>query len=113
MGERIMRILKGFIAPAVCLLAVLAVIATAAPAAPITSISGNDPGHVQFPTSEAALSTRPQSASQKSLVIDNYWIHDLVNQKGLEVKATRFDNSDIPAWAFSSITIQNSKFTNI
>ena len=114
-----MRIFKGFMAPAVCLLAVLVLTATPASAAtfpftgPLTSISGNDPGHVQFPTSEAALSTRPQSATQKSLLIDNYWIHDLTNQKGLEVKATRFDSDDIPAWAYSSITIQNSKFTNI
>jgi hypothetical protein len=56
---------------------------------------------------------RPQAANQKSLLIDNYWIHDLVNQKGLELKATRFATNDIPAWAYSSITIQNSKFTNI
>jgi hypothetical protein len=114
-----MRILKGFIAPAICLLTVLALAAAPAPAAtfpfsgPITSVSGNDPGHVQFPTSEAAVVMRPQAANQKSLLIDNYWIHDLVNQKGLELKATRFATNDIPAWAYSSITIQNSKFTNI
>jgi hypothetical protein len=114
-----MRLFKTFIAPAVCLLAVLVVTTTQASAAtfpftgPITSISGNDPGHVQFPTSEAAVVIRPQAANQKSLLIDNYWIHDLTNQKGLELKATRFDSNDIPAWAYSSITIQNSKFTNI
>lgn len=114
-----MRFFTAFIAPAVCLLGILTLSAAPASAAafaftgPITSISGNDPGHVQFPTSEAAVSIRPQSAKEKTLDINNYWIHDLINQKALEIKATRFDSNDIPAWAYSSITIRNSKFTNI
>ena len=118
-----MRNFKGLRAPALRALVAITVIASFAPAAvaavtypftgPVTSISGNDPGHVQFPTSEAAFSIRPQSATQKTLVINNYWIHDLINQKGLEVKATRFATNDIPAWAYSSITIENSLFTNI
>src|SRR3954462_12170975 len=122
MGERIMRIFKGFFAPAVRAVAVAFIVALFAPAAfaavtfpftgPVTSVSGNDAGHIQFPTSEAAVSIRPHSATEKTLVIDNYWIHDLINQKALEIKATRFATNDIPAWAYSSITIQNSKFTN-
>jgi hypothetical protein len=110
---------KAFIAPAVCLLGILALPANRASAAAfaftgsITAVSGNDPGHVQFPTSEAAVSIRPQSATEKTLDINNYWIHDLINQKALEIKATRFDSNDIPAWAYSSITIRNSKFTNV
>ena len=118
-----MWVFKGLFAPALRAFAVASISGLFAPAAvaavtfpytgPVTSISGNDPGHVQFPTSEAADSIRPHSATEKTLVIDNYWIHDLINQKGLEIKATRFDSNDIPAWAYSSITIENSLFTNI
>jgi hypothetical protein len=116
-----MHLFKAFIAPTVRLVAaVIALSSTPAAFAggfaftgPVTSVSGNDPGHVQFPTSEAAVAIRPQSAKEKTLVIDNYWIHDLVNQKGLDLRATRFATDDIPAWAYSSITIKNSKFSNI
>jgi hypothetical protein len=118
-----MRIFKGLVAPAMRAFVAITVIALFAPAAfaavtfpftgPVTAVSGNDPGHVQFPTSEAALSIRPHTATEKTLVIDNYWIHDLINQKALEIKATRMATNDIPAWAYSSITIENSKFTNI
>ena len=57
-------------------------------ATPLTEISGHDPGHVQFPVSEAAAAFRPRSADQKSLTIDNYYIHDLLNQKGLDIRAS-------------------------
>jgi hypothetical protein len=79
---------------------------------PVTAVSGNDPGHVQFPTSEAAVAIRPQSPTQKSLTVENYYIHDLINQKGLDLRATRFDNG-MPAWAYQTITIRNSKFEDI
>ena len=102
-----MRLLKTLIGIGV----VLGFAATARGAA-LTEISGNDPGHVQFPTSEAALAVRPQSASQKSLTIENLFIHDLTNQKGLDVRATRLDNG-APAWAYQTITIKNSRFTDI
>jgi hypothetical protein len=116
-----MRFFKAFIAPTLRLVAVVIALSTTPTAfaggfaftGPVTSVSGNDPGHVQFPTSEAAVAIRPHSATEKTLVIDNYWIHDLVNQKGLDLRATRFATDDIPAWAYSSITIKNSKFTNI
>jgi hypothetical protein len=123
MGERIMQCSNAIIAPAIAVMSlVVSLVAPAARAAvvnpfaftgPVTSVSGNDPGHVQFPTSEAAVSIRPHSAAEKTLDINNYWIHDLVNQKGLEIKATRFDSDATPAWAYQSITIRNSRFTNI
>jgi len=120
MGERIMQFFKGFIVPAGVALTMLVFGASTARGAatfaftgPVTAVSGEDPGHVQFPTSEAAVSIRPHSAIEKTLDIENYWIHDLINQKGLEIKATRLATDDIPAWAYSSITIRNSKFTNI
>jgi hypothetical protein len=121
-----MRIFKGLVARtprcvAVAIAAIIVLALSTTPASagafaftgPVTSVSGNDPGHVQFPTSEAAVAIRPHSATEKTLVIDNYWIHDLINQKGLDLRATRFATDDIPAWAYSSITIKNSKFTNI
>jgi hypothetical protein len=80
-------------------------------AAPITNISGSDPGHIQFPTSEAAIAFRPRTASQDSLLIDNYFIHDLINQKGLDIRAST--QGSAPAWAYQSITIENSTFKNI
>src|SRR5260221_6128604 len=76
-----------------------------------TNISGDDPGHIQFPTSEAALAIRPQSPTQKSLLVQNLYIHDLINQKGLDIRASI--QASGPAWAYQNITIQNSKFTNI
>jgi hypothetical protein len=80
-------------------------------ATPLTEISGNDPGHVQFPVSEAAVAFRPRSADQKSLTIDNYYIHDLINQKGLDIRASLQDNA--PAWAYRNITVENSRFEDI
>ena len=49
------------------------------------------------------------SATEKTLDVENYWIHDLINQKGLEIKATRFATDDIPAWAYSSINCSISR----
>jgi hypothetical protein len=95
------------------LIALLAMLGSATPAlgVVVTNISGNDPGHVQFPYSEAAVAIRPQTASQKSLVVSDYFIHDLVNQKGLDIRAST--QGSAPAWAYNSITIQNSTFKNI
>lgn len=80
-------------------------------ATPITNISGNDPGHIQFPTSEAAIAFRPRTPAEDSLTIDNYYIHDLINQKGLDIRAST--QGSAPAWAYQSITIENSTFSNI
>ena len=77
----------------------------------LTNISGNDPGHIQFPTSEAAIAFRPRTPSDDSLTIDNYSIHDLINQKGLDIRAST--QGSAAAWAYQSITVENSKFTNI
>jgi hypothetical protein len=113
-----MRFVTAFVAPMVCLVASVAFFSPTASAAtfaftgPVTSVSGNDPGHVQFPKSEAAVAIRPHKATEKTLNINNYWIHDLINQKGLDLRATLLDGG-LPAWAYQSITIQNSKFTNI
>ncbi len=95
------------------LVALAAIIAFApgAIATPLTEISGNDPGHVQFPVSEAAAAFRPRSADQKSLTIDNYYIHDLINQKSLDIRASLQD--DAPAWAYRNITVENSRFEDI
>lgn len=104
-----MRLLK----PLITLLSgAAAVLGSAAPAFGATNISGSDPGHVQFPYSEAAIAFRPQAASEKSLTVENYWIHDLVNQKGLDIRATRLD-SGAAAWAYETITVKNSRFTDI
>lgn len=86
--------------------------AATAHGAAVTEISGLSPGHVQFPTSEAAYAVRPQSADQKSLTLENLFIHDLTNQKALDVRATRHDDGT-PAWAYQTITIRNSRFSNI
>jgi hypothetical protein len=89
----------------------LATASACAFATPITNISGNDPGHIQFPTSEAAIAFRPRTPSENSLLIDNYYIHDLINQKGLDIRAST--QGSAPAWAYQSITIENSTFKNI
>ena len=104
-----MRLLK----PLITLLSgAAALFGSAAPAFGTVNISGSDPGHVQFPYSEAAVAFRPQSASETSLTVENYWIHDLVNQKGLDIRATRLD-SGAAAWAYQTITVKNSQFTDI
>jgi len=106
-----MRLLK----PLITLLSgAAALLGWAAPAlgAVSTNISGSDSGHVQFPYSEAAVAFRPQSAGETSLTVENYWIHDLVNQKGLDIRATRLD-SGAAAWAYQTITVKNSRFTDI
>jgi hypothetical protein len=79
---------------------------------PVTAVGGSDPGHVQFPYSEAAVAIRPQSPDEKSLLVQNYYIHDLVNQKGLDLRASTQPNG-APAWAYNSITVRNSTFRNI
>jgi hypothetical protein len=105
-----MRIWKTLIGLTASLLAVLG-LASPARGAAITEIDGRAPGHVQFPTQEAAAAFRPQSASQKSLDIENYFIHDLTNQKGLDIRAST--QGSAPAWAYNSITVRNSTFQNI
>src|SRR5438034_9044568 len=106
-GERFMRLLlKSLVA-----LAAIIALSQSVAATPLTEISGNDPGHVQFPVSEAAAAFRPRSADQKSLTIDNYYIHDLINQKGLDIRASL--QGDAPAWAYRNITVENSRFEDI
>src|SRR5919109_339948 len=78
----------------------------------ITEIDGRSADHVQFPKSEAAVSYRPTAAGQKSLNLQNYFIHDLTNQKALDIRATRHE-SGLPAWAYSSITLKNLKIHDI
>ena len=109
-----MRLLKPLIAiVAVLLMSNAARGATAwSYTGPVTAVSGKDPGHVQFPYSEAAVAIRPHSAAEKSLLVENYYIHDLVNQKGLDLRASLQDDG-MPAWAYSSITVRNSTFRNI
>jgi hypothetical protein len=79
---------------------------------PVTNIGGNDPGHVQFPAEPAALAIRPHSPTEKTLLVENLYIHDLDNQKGLDLRASLQPNG-MPAWAYSSITVRNSTFRNI
>jgi hypothetical protein len=106
-----MRIRETLIGATATLLGVLGLASTARGAA-ITEIDGRAPGHVQFPTQEAAAAFRPQTASQKTLDIQNYFIHDLTNQKGLDIRAST-QASGAPAWAYNSITVKNSTFQNI
>lgn len=108
-----MRLLKPLIAIIVLLTMSPAALGAAwAYTGPVTAVSGNDPGHVQFPYSEAAVAIRPHSPTEKSLLVENYYIHDLVNQKGLDLRASLQDDG-MPAWAYSSITVRNSTFRNI
>src|ERR1700709_966358 len=100
MGELKMHLIKSFLRIAAATGAFLAATSSALGAA-ITNISGNDPGHIQFPTSEAAIAFRPRSPSENSLTIDNYFIHDLINQKGLDIRAST--QTDMPAWAYQTI----------
>jgi hypothetical protein len=100
-----MRLLK----PLIAIVALLFFASTAHGA--LIDVSGNAPGHVQFPYSEAAVSFRPTSPSQKSLTVTDYFIHDLINQKGLDVRASRQSNA--PAWAYESITLKNLKISNV
>lgn len=79
---------------------------------PVTNISGTSAGHVQFPTSETATSFRPFTSTQKSLLVENYYIHDLTNQKAIDVRATR-NSSSMPAWAYESVTLRNLKIEDI
>jgi hypothetical protein len=105
-----MRFFNSFIKVAVRSLAISA-LSLPAFATPITNISGSDPGHIQFPTSEAAIAFRPHTTSDNSLLIDNFYIHDLTNQKGLDIRAST--QGSAPAWAYQTITIENSTFKNI
>src|SRR4051812_2262760 len=112
-----MRLLKPLISLVATLLAILGMTAPAMGAAapltaPLTEIDGRDPEHVQFPISQAAAAYRPRSADQKVLSLDNYFIHDLTNQKGLDIRASTQANAT-PAWAYDSITVKNSTFQNI
>lgn len=79
---------------------------------PVKNIDGRAATHVQFPKREEAVNFRPGSATDKKLTIENYWIHDLTNQKGLDIRATRRDNG-LPAWAYETITIRNTRITNV
>lgn len=77
-----------------------------------TEINGKSPGRIGFPKSEAAISIRPQTSLPQSITFENYFIHDLTNQKGLEVKVTdHFDGT--PAWAYESITLRNLKIYDV
>ena len=107
-----MRLLKPLLAIAAIL--VLSNTASGAPwtyTGPVKAVAGTDPGHVQFPYSEAAVAIRPRTATEKTLLVENYYIHTLVNQKGLDLRASTQPNG--PAWAYSSITVRNSTFRNI
>lgn len=79
---------------------------------PVTEIDGRRATHVQFPTAEAAVNIRPTAGNQKTLTVQNYYIHDLTNQKGLDIRATRRDNG-LPAWAYQTITLRNLRITNV
>jgi hypothetical protein len=109
-----MRLLKPFVAFAAGAAVLLGFAAPAFGAVTSwpTNISGTTPGHVQFPYSEAAVAFRPRTAGEQALTVENYWIHDLTNQKGLDIRATRLD-SGAPAWAYQTITVRNSRFTDI
>ena len=71
----------------------------------VTDISGTDPNHVQFPTSEQALNYRPGSASDQTLTLSNLYIHDLTNQKALAIGAS--ENADGTFDAYGNITLSN------
>ena len=111
-----MRLLKPFVEAIVVVATVLCFASSAHGgivfSGSVTNVDGRAPGHVQFPRSEAAVSFRPTAASQKSLLVQNYYIHDLINQKALDVRATRHANG-LPAWAYSSITLRNLKIHEI
>jgi hypothetical protein len=108
-----MRLLKPLFAiVAVLTLSPAALGATWSYTGPVTAVAGTDRGHVQFPYSEAAVAIRPRTATEKSLVVENYYIHDLVNQKGLDLRASTQPNG-AAAWAYNSITVRNSTFRNI
>jgi MYXO-CTERM domain-containing protein len=107
-----MRLLKPLFAIVATLIVSPAALgATWAYTGPVTAVSGSDPGHVQFPYSEAAVAIRPRAADQKTLLVENYYIHDLANQKGLDLRASIQPTG--PAWAYNSITVRNSTFRNI
>lgn len=80
--------------------------------APATHVDGRTADHLQFPKSEAAVNFRPQSASEKALTVQNYSIHNLINQKGLDIRATQRGNN-LPAWAYQTITVKNLRLSNI
>jgi len=79
---------------------------------PVTEMNGLSPTWVGYPSSYVAISRRPQSALETSITFQNYWIHDLTNQKALEVKVSDFGNGT-PAWAYESITLRNLKIHDI
>ncbi|HYE18673.1 MAG TPA: PEP-CTERM sorting domain-containing protein [Tepidisphaeraceae bacterium] len=96
-------------------IAALAPAAVAAPvvwSGPVTEMNGKSPTWVGFPTNPAAVSVRPQSAAQTAIAFQNYYIHDLTNQKALEVKVTDPLNGT-PYWAYDSITLRNIKIHNV
>jgi hypothetical protein len=78
----------------------------------VTEMNGKSPTWVGFPANPAAISVRPQAATQTDIKFENYYIHDLTNQKGLEVKVSDFGNGT-PAWAYDTITLRNIKVHDI
>src|SRR4051812_26422361 len=99
---------KSPFAPVVALL-ILTSPAFAAPFAftgPVTEIDGRAKDPIQFPTSEAAYAVRPRSIGEKNLTVENLYIHNLTNQKGLDIRASTQVNA--PAWAYQTVTIKNS-----
>lgn len=79
--------------------------------AAVIEIDGRSPNHVQYPKSEVAFSSRPFDQKTKNFSVDGLYIHDLINQKAVEIKASR--QTDGSTWAYNQITLKNLQLKNI
>jgi hypothetical protein len=77
----------------------------------ITEVDGTDPGHVQFPVSEAAVYSRPFAPAQKVLRLEDYYVHDLTNQKAFDVRASR--QGDGTTWAYRDVVIDGARVERV
>jgi hypothetical protein len=73
---------------------------------PITDIDGRTGAQYTGPgTSDVRFRRRPWSATEKNLLVENLRIHDVWNQKGIDIGMTR--NADGTIWGYENITIRH------
>ncbi len=73
---------------------------------PITDIDGRTGGQYTGPGSkDVILRRRPWTIGEHDLLLQNIHIHDVLNQKGIDIGATGNPNS-VP-WTYDNITVRN------
>jgi hypothetical protein len=79
---------------------------------PITDIDGRVGDQYSRPGSkDAQMFFKPASAAEKNLLIENVRVHDVTNQKALDINANRFTGGK--DWAYENITVRNYTAENV